>query len=71
MQRRQPTGIQQFLKGRRLSLLAALGIEELAVHAGGGVADQLQGKGFDAGGMEAVEHMDGAHQRLIQLQAYT
>jgi hypothetical protein len=51
----------QLLKGRCHRLGAEIGIQEFALHAGGGMADQLQSEGFDAGCMEAAEHMEDAH----------
>ena len=61
MERRQLARFHQLLEGRRLGLLAAVRIEQLALHGRGRMADQLQGQGFDAGGMEAADNVNNTN----------
>ena len=61
MDRSQLASFKQLLEGLGHLLLTAVSIEELVMHPGRGVADQLQGQGFDAGGMQAAEPMQHAH----------
>jgi hypothetical protein len=61
MQGLQRTLALQLLKGRRHLLRTRIGIEQLAMHAGGSMANQLQGQRFDACGVETTENMKNPH----------